>query len=365
MKMIKRAWITLNRNCNLRCKWCYAQSTGYRLSDNMNLDLALKLLELVYSIGAKDVLFIGGEPTCDDELNKIVNYANELTLNTTLITNGIALDNKAYLDKLIYSGLSNIDVSLKGYSQTDFLNSTSVDAYDKVMNAIKNVAQTKIPFIVSMVITCDNVDNFLEGIRKAVECGAENFRFSFCNDFSALDRNEINNNYDIEQNVFHVIKGFEKNYEELCRITHDNFLLHQTFPLCAWDFEFVNRLRNDLHITSSCQLFEQNSIIFDTNANVIPCNSMHQAPIGKYGEDFSSPSELLEYWNSERIISYYQMLALTPPNSYECTNCDHWEVCGGGCISNWYNYSYEDLMNNKLKSLSHADNSNRSVNIGT
>ena len=32
----KAGWLTINRACNIRCKWCYAQGTGFNKKDNVN-----------------------------------------------------------------------------------------------------------------------------------------------------------------------------------------------------------------------------------------------------------------------------------------------------------------------------------------
>ena len=37
----KGCWITLNRACNLRCKWCYAQDTKFSLLDDMELEKSI------------------------------------------------------------------------------------------------------------------------------------------------------------------------------------------------------------------------------------------------------------------------------------------------------------------------------------
>ena len=42
----RSGWLTLNRVCNLRCKWCYAQKTGFKLSDDLEIDLAYKLIDI-------------------------------------------------------------------------------------------------------------------------------------------------------------------------------------------------------------------------------------------------------------------------------------------------------------------------------
>ncbi|NIA02325.1 MAG: radical SAM protein [Nitrospirae bacterium] len=57
------AWLTVNRACNFRCKWCYASETEYQQADEMTPATAEQLLRLASDLGITHILFIGGEPT--------------------------------------------------------------------------------------------------------------------------------------------------------------------------------------------------------------------------------------------------------------------------------------------------------------
>ena len=43
---IDTAWVTLNRACNLRCRWCYAAGTGYKAGDDMSFELFCEIINL-------------------------------------------------------------------------------------------------------------------------------------------------------------------------------------------------------------------------------------------------------------------------------------------------------------------------------
>ena len=42
----KTCWLTVNRACNFRCKWCYERSTNYLSSDDMSLDKAKQIIKI-------------------------------------------------------------------------------------------------------------------------------------------------------------------------------------------------------------------------------------------------------------------------------------------------------------------------------
>ena len=139
-----------------------------------------------------------------------------------------------------------------------------------------------------------------------------------------------------------MIDDFCDNYEELCRITKGNFVLHQTFPICIWKDSIIRNMQKNNQIYSSCQLLQKSGIIFDTNGNLIPCNALYDFVIGEYGKDFENSDSLQEYLNSNDICDFYKKISTYP--SEECIDCRNWDVCGGGCISNWLNYDFETLI---------------------
>ena len=60
---VRGCWITVNRSCNLRCKWCYAKSSEYDLDNSMDFTLFKKLVDIATDLKVKNFLLIGGEPT--------------------------------------------------------------------------------------------------------------------------------------------------------------------------------------------------------------------------------------------------------------------------------------------------------------
>ena len=54
------SWITLNRACNLRCKWCYAQSSGFSKQQEMDSSLYEKIIGIIKGLEIKKVILIGG-----------------------------------------------------------------------------------------------------------------------------------------------------------------------------------------------------------------------------------------------------------------------------------------------------------------
>jgi radical SAM protein with 4Fe4S-binding SPASM domain len=101
--------------------------------------------------------------------------------------------------------------------------------------------------------------------------------------------------------------------------------------------------RNQL--SSICQLLMKSGLILDTDLNVLPCNAMPMVKLGRYGVDFFDAQSLCDFWNSKEISEFYNRIRAVP--SEKCVECDMYPRCGGGCISQWFNYSIDELMNYK------------------
>lgn len=335
---VRQAWITLNRDCNLRCNWCYARGTGFDISDRMQEGTVKKLISFLTEIRVQNLYFIGGEPTCDERLEHFIFLAYERGLLPELITNGVALQNEQYLFNLKRAGLKGINLSMKGWSKESYVYNTGKNVYSQVLQGIGNVSKLGISFVVSFVLSSINVDSYLDVVLKAVECGAKQIYLSFEQDFSALDGNL--NRKKVEDSIS-LIRKFEKSYEELCRITGGNFVLHQSLPFCIWNPSVLEELKNRQQLSSNCQLRERSGLVFDTDASLIMCNSLYHIPIGKFDEDFSDRASFVSFWNSKKIREIYSSLSKLPAK--ECDSCKDKTLCGGGCIANWLHYDLNQL----------------------
>ena len=344
MSTLEYAWITVNRQCNLRCKWCYAKSTEFSPKQNMTLKLAKELIDFCKQLNINEIALIGGEPTCFDGLEELISYISNNNMESWLITNGLKFNNISYLKKLIDAGLTGINFSLKGWSKESYIANTGVDVFEKTLSALQNVSSKNIKCKVSFVLNDENISHLIEVVNLAKKQGANDFYFSFEHDFSILDGN-FQDSYDLSK-VSKLINGFSSIYKILNKITNGNFTLHQSFPICMWDDNIISQLTANKQIYTSCSLLRRCGLTFDTDGSLIPCNAMYKVPIGKYRVDFNNPETFISFWDSKEITSIYNTFRRFP--SLKCSNCSKSLTCGGGCISNWYHYSYDDLIKANL-----------------
>lgn len=339
----KNCWLTLNRECNLRCRWCYAKSEKYKTSSDMDINMAYKIVDICDLLGIRHITLIGGEPTLYSHLFEIIEYINKKKIKWGFVTNGLILSDDMFTKRLIDSGIKHFSISLKGENKEVFKAITGKNALPQVIDGIRNCAKHGANVNVSMVLMEENIKTYLEGIRLMKDNGANTFRLSFCYDFSTTtgDRTYLH-----LHNPKALIKGFMDSYEQLDEITEHKFILSQTFPMCLWDKSFIKMLDRKNQISSVCQLLKKSGLIFDQEGYLIPCNAMYKIKLGKLGNDFNTADELIRYVNKDSIQCVYKKLCSVPDK--KCLYCSEYKNCGGGCVCQWTNYDFNALMNREI-----------------
>lgn len=347
MKSINAVWATLNRSCNLRCSFCYTNALNFDNKANMSIDDFKKIVNFCITGGIGHITLIGGEPTVYPHLAECIKILVENNITFTIVTNGILFNSEKYLQKLLDAGLSHcsmVSISVKETNEDFYEKVTGKRAYEMTYKAFKKMKELNIPSSFSFVITQDNVERYLDGLKKFIEISGDYYvGLSLCYDF-----NQTNTKDDLyldKNSYFDLIKKFNKTVPELNKITEGKWNLQNGIPRCLIDDDDYELIRK--HSTVGCQLIDGWGIVFDTDLSIIPCNSTYFTKIGKYGRDFNSYSEYVDFLNNTnagRKLSYLRSL----PNSF-CLGCEMLKDCKGGCLAYWSQFNFNDAMKAKFK----------------
>ena len=337
------AWVTLNRACNLRCRWCYATGTGYGAGDDIPFELFRKILDLVCELGVRKVTLTGGEPTIYPRVLEAVRYCKARGLDVTMPTNGLAFASRDCLDQFFRAGVDRIGMSVKGHDRESHINVTGVDCYDNVVKAIGNLAHQKdIEFVVLTVVTPENKHHIADVLRMAKDAGASAFALLPYRDFGCLDGGgELYCRPGGRPYVVELADFFESHFVELKNITEGLIQLEHTLPLCLWDPAFTDMLDERHWLSGPCQLHRHDGLIFDTEGYVIPCNAMPDIRLGRLYEDFWDCESFWEFWSSPEVADRFSIMSSAPDG--RCDSCGMFERCRGGCVSNWLNFSLSSV----------------------
>lgn len=336
MNKIMQCTITLTRNCNLRCSFCYAKKTKYIPSENMDYNDLKRVIDFCDDAGVKFLVFTGGEPSMYPGIIDILKYirTKKNKMVTALATNGIILKDFQFCKDLIDNGVEYIDISLKGKDGNECMKIVGQDCYLHQMIAINNLSRLQIEFTCSMVLTMENIFSFCETIEKAKNSGAKQFSFTFVID------NEKSTEIDIEylknHNHFALIEAFISQINKLNTITSD-WWIEYSYPICAYTEEQLLLLKGKL--AAPCQIRKMNGITFDTKLNLLPCNMFIDDKMGQLGKEFSTYNEYIDYAKCRNYKSIMHSINKLPSDN--CFSCKYIESCLGGCPIIWKNCSFE------------------------
>ena len=337
---MKTCWITVNRSCNLRCKWCYAFDTGFSKYDNLDFENAKKIVDFCAEMHIQRIILIGGEPTIYPHIFDLIKYISDSGIKIALVTNGLALADKKNAEKFMNLGVTTFSVSVKANSKEEYKELTGKDCFDNLLLAIKNLSDLNASFSVSQVLTYNNIPTFANGIDIFKRNGAKVFSFSFCYNFNCGDTKITN--ISIENNPYVLAELFKRYYKDIdSSLAGCKYALSQELPLCVWDMNLIEKLKEKNSITSICQLMGGGGILFDTDLSLIPCNAMYKIKYGKFLEDFCDKESFDKFYQSKPVQELFLKLRGIPDK--KCLTCNYAVNCGGGCVTNWTNYSFNEL----------------------
>jgi MoaA/NifB/PqqE/SkfB family radical SAM enzyme len=113
------------------------------------------ILQKAWDAGIPHITFTGGEPTLRDDLVELIEYAEELGQVTGLLTDGVRLADKDYLDQILQSGLDHLMLTLDPENETAW-------------SALEIAMPEDIHVTVHLTITEDNRDNYTKLFDRLV-----------------------------------------------------------------------------------------------------------------------------------------------------------------------------------------------------
>jgi Fe-coproporphyrin III synthase len=147
----------ITRQCNLKCKHCYAQALSKKTSDELTTQEGKTLLDDLSSYGAPVILFSGGEPLMRPDLPELAEYAVAKGMRAVISTNG-TLITRELAKTLKTIGLSYVGISLDGLAAVnDHFRGVS-GAFDQALTGIRNCREAGIKVGLRFTINRMNQD---------------------------------------------------------------------------------------------------------------------------------------------------------------------------------------------------------------
>lgn len=335
---LKLVWLTVNRGCNFRCGWCYANESEYKAGDDMPFPAALEYLRIVSQAGVKKVFLIGGEPTLWPPLFDFNDVLKSMGIRSVLVTNAQRFSDDQFWEKYLEHPNTHIGASFKAFSYESLLANAKVKTFASATEGLRRVFQYQPNSVASFVYSRPYVSHFLDMVKYAVDCGAFGVSVNFCS--PAVHKNFVDSRFMVD--IVEMVREITASYEEANAITHGRLVFIMKYPLCVWPKTFIETLKSRGQIQTTCHLQHQTGAIFDTDGSLFLCNSLFDFPVGKYGTDFDSAESLLTFFGSEKVKECFSLIRTYP--SDKCVNCEVFSDCGGGCPLLWTAHSPESVI---------------------
>lgn len=184
-------WLELTNRCNLQCTHCYAESGPYEpLSQRLNHEDWLAILQDARKSGCKQVQFIGGEPLLYPRLHELVRSARGYGFEfIEIFTNGTRL---TQADLAVFKK-SDVQLAFSYYS-SDLV---THDAITKVRNsglktraAIKAAIDAGLTARVGLIVMEENKSNVETTIQELNELGVKNIGLDYVRGIGRGSRNQ-------------------------------------------------------------------------------------------------------------------------------------------------------------------------------
>ncbi len=329
------SWITINRACNLRCKWCYAQSSKFSKQDDMTMECFLKIMKVISApMDVKKIVFIGGEPTIHPNFIEMLSLAKKTIEKVSLITNGIKFKDIDFTKEVKKEGLTWVTLSLKAPNDQLYKDWTGVSAMSAVIQAIANLKKENIGLSVSLVLSSE-LYRYIDELAYILH--------DLKIDKVYIDSERpvlIGDQTVYKQSIKDITSGYHKTVDALEKYNIP-YIFKASLPFCLIPEDFVNRMRKDGRLQAGCQILAGNGLIFNTNGDLLACNQICQDPLAQFDKDFNSAESLKSLLKSDNIVNFYKMIASYPHE--KCSGCKDWKYCGGGCRVNWL---YKNMLDN-------------------
>ncbi len=328
---VKALCLHICHDCNLRCKYCFADEGAYHnVREMMSLETAKKAIDfLLKNSGNRKVLevdFFGGEPLMNlDVVKQTVYYAKEEAAKLkkrflfTTTTNGVLLDDDTI--KFFNEEMENVVLSLDGRKEVHDAVRKTVNgkgSFDVVIEKIKKfvVARGDKHFYVRGTFTAKNLDF------------AKDVIFLADNGFDSLSLEPVVTDIPDLQIKEEHLPLIEKEYENLCEEHIRRESAGRGFNFFHFNVDLEGGPCLQKRVSACGAGNEYFSVI--PNGDIYPCHQFAGDKKWRMGSVYEG--EL----NGEIRKLFAESCLFTRK---KCGDCFAKFICSGGCNANNYHYN--------------------------
>ncbi len=327
---VKALCLHISHDCNLRCKYCFADEGAYHATrEVMPLETAKAAIDfLLRESGDRTVLevdFFGGEPLMNfDVLKKTVYYAKEEAAKRgkkflfTTTTNGLLLDDETI--KFFNEEMENVVLSLDGREQVhDAVRKTpnGKGSYAAVIKKIKKFVKSRGDkhYYVRGTFTAKNLD-FADDVLFLADQGFDSISMEpVVTDIEELKIKEEH------------LPAIEKEYERLCEEYLKRYERGEGFNFFHFNLDLEGGPCLEKRVSACGAGNEYFSVV--PNGDLYPCHQFAGEERWKMGDVFHGieKREIREEFAKNCLFT-----------RKKCGDCFAKFICSGGCSANNFHF---------------------------
>ena len=163
------------KQCNLRCKHCYANATPLPAKDELTLSERMEVLRQLDEAGVAAISFSGGEPLMNRDFWPVAEKAAEIGMYISVATNG-TLITEGVAKKLKEIGVRYVEVSIDSpYPDAHDEFRGIPGAWEKAVRGIKNAKKVGLDVGIATTVTKINYGDMPDMIKLARELKVDRF----------------------------------------------------------------------------------------------------------------------------------------------------------------------------------------------
>ena len=163
------------KQCNLRCKHCYANAGPRPAPDELTLEQKLEVLKQLDEAGVAAISFSGGEPLINKDFWRVAEEAAKTGMYISIATNG-TLITESIAKKLKEIGVRYVEVSLDSPYPVKHDEFRGIKgAWNTSVRGIKNAKKVGLEVGIATTITKMNYRDIPELIKLARELNVDRF----------------------------------------------------------------------------------------------------------------------------------------------------------------------------------------------
>ena len=328
---VKALCIHICHDCNLRCRYCFADEGAYHSArEFMSEETAKKAIDfLIQNSGNRRILeadFFGGEPLmCLNVIKNVVAYAREQGQKYgkkflfTTTTNALLLDDDAI--DFFNREMENVVLSIDGRKQVhDAIRKTinGKGSFDLVLPKIKKFVKSRgnKSYYVRGTFTAKNLD-FSKDVLFLAEQG-----------FDSISMEPVVTDIDDLQIKPEHLPAIKAEYEKLCEAYLEKYRKGEGFNFFHFNIDLEGGPCLSKRVSACGAGNEYFSVV--PNGDIYPCHQFAGDPAFRMGSVYDGRLD------ADIRGKFASSCLFTRKN---CQNCFAKFICSGGCSANNYHFT--------------------------